>query len=283
MDNNKKPDLKISGSGSSGGGIFDQVKISGSGTVTGNVECNEFDTSGSSRVIGNVTADIFKTSGSSKVSGNLTSNEIKTSGMTNIEGNVEAKLIKTSGSCRIGGNALANDINTSGSINILGGVKVKNFNTSGGAKIGKGVHGESIDFSGAIKVFEDCEAEVFKAKGSFDIGGLLNAGDISIEIYGSCKVKEIGGENIEVKKGTATFFFIQKIMSYFSDTFNYLTTDIIEGDNICLENTIAKVVRGNNITIGADCKIDLIEYKDKINISDKSTVKEQKLYTHPKL
>jgi hypothetical protein len=40
-----------------------------------------------------------------------------------------------------------------------------------------------------------------------------------------------------------------------------LTVRIIEGDDIYLENTHAKVVRGNNIEIGPGCEIKLVEYK----------------------
>ena len=55
-----------------------------------------------------------------------------------------------------------------------------------------------------------------------------------------------------------------------------LTTELIEGDEIYLENTNAKIVRGNNITIGEGCNIGLIEYSGEINISSESIVKEQK-------
>ncbi len=40
-----------------------------------------------------------------------------------------------------------------------------------------------------------------------------------------------------------------------------LTVDVIEGDDVYLENTMAKIVRGNNVTIGSGCKIELVEYK----------------------
>ena len=41
-----------------------------------------------------------------------------------------------------------------------------------------------------------------------------------------------------------------------------LVTDLIEGDDIYLENTHAKVARGNNITLGPGCEIGIVEYKN---------------------
>ena len=41
-----------------------------------------------------------------------------------------------------------------------------------------------------------------------------------------------------------------------------LNAEIIEGDEIYLENTKAKVVRGNRVTIGPGCDIDFVEYQN---------------------
>jgi hypothetical protein len=51
-----------------------------------------------------------------------------------------------------------------------------------------------------------------------------------------------------------------------------LVTDTIEGDDIYLEYVKAKVVRGNNIEIGPDCEIDLIEYKNTLKQHESSRV-----------
>ena len=59
---------------------------------------------------------------------------------------------------------------------------------------------------------------------------------------------------------------------------NKLTVDIIEGDDIYLENTHAKVVRGNNITLGPGCEIELVEYKN-----DFKQDKEAEIGTHRKI
>ena len=50
-----------------------------------------------------------------------------------------------------------------------------------------------------MHIEKNCEVECFKASGSFKIQGLLNAGQVNINIGGKCSVKEIGGEHIEVR------------------------------------------------------------------------------------
>ncbi|AAK76782.1 cytoskeletal protein CcmA (bactofilin family) [Clostridium acetobutylicum] len=226
----KLSDVKVSGSGSIGGGNYDEVKISGSAKINGNVNCNSYMCSGSSTANGNITAkEIVKISGTTKVHGDLNSGDLIVSGSSRTFGNVTAKKIKISGSSDIEGN----------------------------------VHTDSIDISGSVSIGEDCEAEHFHARGGFEIAGLLNAGDIEIYMYGKCRVKDIGGENITVKLGSG--HFIHEMMNLFF-TRGRLVTSIIEGDNIYLEHTDAKIVRGNNITIGPNCNIENIEYKNQLNM-----------------
>lgn len=50
--------------------------------------------------------------------------------------------------------------------------------------------------------------------------------------------------------------------------------DTIEGDTITLDHVQARLVSGDNITIGDFCIIDCVEYKDTIQISPKAAVKE---------
>ena len=235
-------DIKISGSGTACGGKYNKVSISGSGKINGDLDCV-----------------VFKTSGSSKVIGNLKSDTIKISGSTNIEGNVEAEEINVSGSSHIIGNVKSQSIIINGSTHIVG-----------------NLYGEEVSITGSVNIEKDCEVEHFKASGGFKIQGLLNAGEVIINLGGKCIVKEIGGEHIEVRSGIVDSFFFKKVIDKMFNSRGELTTELIEGDEIYIENTNAKIVRGNNVTIGDGCKIGLIEYRGEINISSESIVKEQK-------
>ena len=55
-----------------------------------------------------------------------------------------------------------------------------------------------------------------------------------------------------------------------------LSTNSIEGDDIYLEYTKAKAVRGNNIILGPGCEIELVEYKDNFKQDDTSEVETQR-------
>jgi cytoskeletal protein CcmA (bactofilin family) len=235
-------DIKISGSGTSGGGRYNEVTISGSGKINGDLECVDFKTSGSSKVIGNLKAETVKVSGSARIEGNIEAVEMKVSGSSHVTGQVKSQILKISGSTHIEGS----------------------------------LYGEEVTIMGSAHIEKDCEVESFKASGNFKIQGLLNAGQVSINLGGKSSVKEIGGEHIEVKVSIIDNFFFKKAIDKMFNSRGELTTEIIEGDEIYLENTNAKIVRGNKVTIGEGCNIGLIEYSGEINVSNESIVKEQK-------
>ncbi|HEX3028548.1 MAG TPA: hypothetical protein VHT34_04435 [Clostridia bacterium] len=54
-----------------------------------------------------------------------------------------------------------------------------------------------------------------------------------------------------------------------------LQADVIEGTDIYLENTKAKVVRLNKVKIDPDCNIDQVEFTDSIEVTTGSVVKNQ--------
>ncbi|MTT33095.1 hypothetical protein GMB86_13870 [Terrilactibacillus sp. BCM23-1] len=226
-------DLIISGSGSTSGGIFHNVKISGSGKVGGDIECSRFQTSGSSRINGNVKSENMKISGNSKILGSLTSETMDISGSITIDGNADVKSIHISGFSRIKGN----------------------------------IKSEMVSLSGNIKLFGSLESDSVHLKGGFMIQDLLSADEITIGIGGDCKVKEIGCGTLKVTKRTFGLDILSKLFS------KHLITDQIEGDDIYLEYTKAKTVRGNRVTIGSGCEIEHVEYKDHFSKAGDAIVK----------
>ena len=234
-------DIKISGSGTAYGGKYNDVTISGSGKINGDLECAEFKTSGSSKIIGNLRAGTIKVSGSARIEGDVEVGEMKVSGSSHVAGQVKSQSMKISGSTHIDGS----------------------------------IYGEEVSVSGSMHIGKDCEVERFRANGSFRIQGLLNAGEVIINLGGKCNVKEIGGEHIEVRASIMDNFFLKKAIDKMFNSKGELTTELIEGDEIYLENTNAKIVRGNNVTIGEGCNIGLIEYRVEVNVSGESIVKQQ--------
>lgn len=228
MDNNYRGDIKINGTGSAGGGTYNSVIIKGAGKITGDLKCN-----------------VFQVSGTGTIDGNLDATEGRISGTGTVEGDVRSEQFKINGSGKIAGNMTGSDFAVSGSGTVIKNVEVHN-----------------IKIEGSLKIGMDCNAEVFTSDGSFDIGGLLNADEININLLGfKSKAREIGGGKITVSIGPAHGLGVLKTIISMGILNPVLEADVIEGDEIMLENTSARIVRGNNITIGPGCDIGTVEYK----------------------
>jgi cytoskeletal protein CcmA (bactofilin family) len=228
-------DLKIAGMGNAAGGFYEKVRIDGSGRVEGDVDCHELKISGSGSIHGNLKTGVFSVSGSAS-----------------FKGGVQAQRGKTSGSADFGANA-----------------SIKEFRVDGSASVEGSVSGDDISVRGTMTVQGDLQAEAFAVQGGFLIGGLLNAGRIDVRMYGDCQAREIGGEQISIRRKVGYFHKLFK--GLFSIT---LETDMIEGDEIYLENTRAKAVRGNSVRIGPDCEIELVEYKTHFEQSPSAKIRE---------
>lgn len=227
MYEDSQADLRIDGSGRASGGSYNCVRINGSGKVTGDLVCNEFIINGSGEVNGDVESGKFRINGSGTVRGNLKAEELKVNGSCNFDASVTCESIMISGS----------------------------------SDIRQNLDAQQVKINGSLKIDGDCNAEQFVSKGMFEIGGLLNADNVDVHLYWhKSRVREIGGETITVRLGSNRFGMLRSILPL---SFHKpgLETNTIEGDEIYLENTTAKVVRGNNVTIGAGCDIGLVEYK----------------------
>jgi cytoskeletal protein CcmA (bactofilin family) len=203
------------------------LKIYGQGTSSGG-KYKTISIMGDGEINGETNCNDIKIYGEGSLTGNLTvENTVNIKGQTAIKGNLKAKKIKLQGELDVDGELFADEAVLTGSLTTNG----------------------------------DCNAEIFNLEGNFTINGLLNADILKINLYWPCKVREIGGSEISVKRdGKLSFLGIKN--RFMPGGNNELKAEIIESDDVYLENTIAKVVRGNNITLGPGCKIELVEYKN---------------------
>jgi cytoskeletal protein CcmA (bactofilin family) len=243
MANDAKGDLKINGSGSAAGGSYDKIEINGAGKINGDVICRT-----------------FRINGSGSVAGNLETEDGKINGSGEVDGHTKAQQFSISGSGQV-----------------KGGMRGDSLTISGSASIGESVDVQNVKIEGSAKIGGDCNAEHFQVTGSFEINGLLNADEIDIRLgLTRSRVKEIGGRKIQVSVGPlAGLNMLRSILSLGAHN-PVLETETIEGDEITLENTVAKFVRGGNITIGRGCDIGLVEYKGVLNKSSDAKVNEEK-------
>jgi cytoskeletal protein CcmA (bactofilin family) len=242
MEKETRHNLEILGGGSAAGGNYHNAVIKGQGQINGDLDCDNIE---------------FK-------------------GVAEVDGNVKAKNVTIKGVSQIKGAFEAEDVDISGQTNIHGQAKVKTFEVDGFAAIGGNLAGDEVTVKGAININGDCNAEIFVVKGAFTIEGLLNAGKIEISLFGGSKVREIGGGSIHVKPVGRFFGSLHKLFHTMFNLPEGLITEMIEGDDIYLEYTKAKVVRGSNINIGPGCEIELVEYKNNFQKVEGAKVKEHK-------
>jgi len=228
MSGNENMELKINGHGSAAGGTYKQVRINGHGKIEGDIVCR----------------DTFVINGSGDAKGAVQADKLSINGVGNFEGDVEADTLKVVGTSTFKGDVKSDTL----------------FSVSGTADLKAGLRAGKAKVSGSLWAAGDISAESFESSGSFQTKGLLSADIIDVRLHWSkSRAAEIGGETITVKSVAG----LSALRSLFSvDT--RLEADVIEGNDITLEHTRAKVVRGRNITLGTGCDIDVVEYSGEL-------------------
>ena len=221
--------MKFAGSMTVPGGMFRRVTCAGTIVVDGDLDCLELKVNGTYTGTGNTKATNAVINGGSDFRGDLRTEELKVFGQAEITGGLYGGVIRSEGK-----------------LVVLKGIKV-----------------DRATVNGQLVARGDCDAESFACTGSFEIEGALNAGDLQVKLYGPARVREIGGEKITVRKGHEGT--LGKIASAIFETIGFhqsrLEAETIEGDEIYLEHTTAKVVRGGRVSIGPGCEIDRVEYR----------------------
>lgn len=239
MADQVRSDMKINGDGNLSGGTYGALTINGAGAVNGDVDATD----------------------------------VRINGAGSINGNLIAQTVTVNGAGTFNGQVQANEMTVNGDASVRDGAGIGRFVIKGNASVGGGIAAHEINVRGFMKSGADCEAEAFSAEGGFTISGLLNAGYIDVKVYGPCSAREIGGEKITVRQPQG-FQSLTQIFTLFAE--KRLAADTIEGDDIYLECTTAKVVRGRNVSIGADCRIDVVEYTENYARTDNAVVGESR-------
>lgn len=229
---------------------------------------NEVHVSGSIKVDGNITCETLRCSGATKIGGALDcKGELSNSGSVKVGGAVSLGTARISGSFSCEGDLRCEgSLRASGSVRCGGDLRVGEGHFSGACSVGGGVHAGSLACSGKLTAEKDVEAEEFQSSGRLEIHGLLNAERIEISADGTSDVGDIGGGTILVRRDGRVFCFgIGR---------RGLRVRTIEGDRVELEYTQAKVVRGKYVRIGAGCEIDRVEYSGDLSVEG-GVVREQ--------
>jgi cytoskeletal protein CcmA (bactofilin family) len=237
MTDETRTDVKINGDGSLSGGTYGEVTVNGAGTINGDVDCTRYTVNGA--------------------------------GTCN--GSVLAQAITVNGQGTFNGEVQATTMTVNGDASIRDGVGISQFTIKGNATVGGSIAAHELTVRGFLRGAGDCQAEQFSGEGAFTVAGLLSADAIDFKVYGTCAAREIGGEKITIRSPQG-FQSITQIFTFWAE--KRLTADTIEGDDVYLECVTAKTVRGRNVTIGTDCKVDVVEYSDNYSRTDGAMVGE---------
>ena len=263
--------LEILGVGKQSGGRFNKVVIAGSGKITGSVECARFEMPGAGKIEeGGLTVHgPMEISGAGKVEGPVRADSLevngslKTEGRCDVTGDAEINgSLKVEGPCVIGGSA-----EVSGSFKTAGGLSVGNLDVSGALSVEGRLQATDVDIDGVLKVTTEVQAEHFRAEGSVRIDGLLNAETVELLVSGEDLIESIGGGSVTVRQKKSAFSFFRQRP--------HLAAELIEADEIQLECTDARTVRGVNIHIGPECVVDRVEYSGKLTTDANASIGEK--------
>ena len=221
-----RTDIKTAGGGTFTGGTYGDVTFNGSGTINGDVDAITY-----------------------RVNGAGTSN-----------GRVKAQSIIVNGTAGFNGEVQANELVVNGDASIRDGAGVGKLVVKGNLSVGGGISAHDVEIRGFLRMGGDCQAETFIGEGGFTVAGLLNAGNIDVTVQAPSSAREIGGERIVVRQPSGTLGSLTGLLTIWAE--KRLTAQSIEGDVVWLENTTAQVVRGKNVTIGAGCVVQLVEYAE---------------------
>lgn len=234
-DTKTRGNVRVAGAGTIATGTYRTVSVSGSATLTGDVDCTD-----------------FKVSGAAEGDGTLRAENVTVHGTLGYRGDAEV------GNLRVSGTALFHSL------------KVSDGNISGTLDTAS-LTATTLKVLGYLNVSGDCEAERFDCQGAFTVGGLLNAGAVDVTLGGKCSAGEIGGEAVTVRIGVGA---LKRFVTTLIPAWELrLTAGSIEGDDVRLEHTTARAVRGNTVVIGQGCDIELVEYTGEYSAAADAKVK----------
>lgn len=203
-------------------------------------------------------------------------NNVIIEGNGRIDGDLECINIEVKGQCHVDGDVKAETMKVEGHNSIKGSLEADEVDVQGELKVNEDFTCKKAVTRGMFSVNGNCDADNFKMDGMFRIRGLLNTDQLELNLHGPSDVREIGGEKIIVKRQGKSRFNHLKKMIIPSEFNTGLITDAVEGDEIYLEYTRAKVVRGKDIELGPGCEIDLIEYYNDFKQHEESKVSKYK-------
>ena len=200
---------------------------------------------------------------------------IRISGSGKLCGLVRCASLHTAGACS--GELLdcSGQTKTAGSCSFSDDVFSDKLHCSGSFSCGGNVRANSLSVCGAANVKGDISAETATVAGAIRCNGLLNAENIRINSNGFCHIGAIGGSNVRIRPEHSSGILLKfpRLAILFKKKWQTIRIDNhIEADVIDLVNVSAPRVSGRIVAIGEDCRIELVQYSEELELSPKAKV-----------
>ncbi len=181
--------------------------------------------------------------------------DIKINGSGTIE-NGDYDSVVINGSCHINGNINCNELVVNGKLKCLGNINCTGDVTLNGlSKIDGNINANIIKVNGSASFEADCQCVELLTKGNLHSNGIC-----------SCKIFQFKGKEIDLKNLSCEIIKINPSVSGDASSIN--------GVDITLNNMNLYKVSGEYLTIKGNTIVDVIEFKEKLILSNLVQVKE---------
>ena len=241
-------EVKILGTGTIAGGEYSEVTINGKAKANGNIKCIELKVNGSLDCKNGVECE----------------NDAKLKGILTLGESIKAKGLRAMGKLCIKGDITSEELEINGSLESKGKMRATKINSNG-----------------TLRCTSDIEAENINVSGTLACDGLVNAESLNLKMESkNMKIGSIGGGMITVYPGYTDNVIhkitpLKKVLKVLNNTCKLIVKESIEGDIVNLECVEAPVVCGRIVIIGEGCKIEKVQYSEKIEIAEGAVVENQ--------
>lgn len=202
----------------------------------------------------------FHCSGSGKVESDLIAKEVRINGACKIEGRCECEVFEASGAAKVEKDVQAETFRSAGSTKIEGDLRAEDVSVFGLTRVEGNLKAESVLVRGMLQVNGWVRAQSFESDGRIRIGKGLEADTIKILLERTTQVPVIKGKDIVVKRRRRR---------------GGLRAKRIEGERVSISGTRAELVRGRDVRIGPQSRIDVVE-ADKVEVHETARVGERR-------
>lgn len=198
---------------------------------------------------------------------------IKAAGDLEALENVKAETLRVYGDAHFRKDVEAIEAKIYGDAEVLGLFQCQDLKVYGECSAKK-LETDSLTVFGSLEKAEEVSAEHASFSGEVKITGSLNVGHGEFKLVGTSSVREIYCESLTVRSD-GDFFegVLAGLISKGSS--GRLSSELIEGDDIYLENTTVQTVRGKTIKIGPGCEVGRAEYSEKLEVHSEAKVKDR--------